>query len=246
MARVRGAWEWLASCKHTALLTQNTLDNSRFARLLHCIAFISGTRSRSCICWRMASPVTIRQPLTTRTVNTPFFDTKTPVVGQKRSHSQITGGGQENLQTQILGALKSPSRPVKRNLVSRPTVQVQPQFKQPLPRAQSKSRQRQQTNDPAQTQEGDSKAMQDWRRSMKATFASSTFYFDGLEESFKEQVTRWILRFGGVYLLTSKLIIESRAILFECCNYRRNFTRSALNARITRHRRNPQIANSLL
>ena len=195
----------------------------------------------------MASPIAVRQPLTTRTVNTPFFDTKTPIVGQKRSHSQITGGGQENLQTQILGALKSPSRPVKRNLVSRPTVQVQPQFKQPLPRAQSKSRQRQQTNDPAPTQEGDSK-MQDWRRSMKVTFASSTFYFDGLEESFKEQVTRWILRFGGVCLLTSKLIIESRAILFECCNYRRNFTRNAINARITiaRHRRNPQIANDLL
>lgn len=147
----------------------------------------------------MASPVAVRQPLTTRTVNTAFFETKTPVVGQKRLHSQITGGsGQENVQTHIFSALKSPSRPTKRNLVSRPTVQIQPQFKQPLPRAETKPRQRQQTNDPAQAPEGESKAMQEWRRSMKVTFATSTFYFDGLEENFKDQATRCILRLGGV------------------------------------------------
>jgi hypothetical protein len=134
----------------------------------------------------MASPVAVRQPLTSRTVNTQFFESKTSVVGQKRSHAQITGG-QENLQTHIFGAFKSP-RTVK--------VKTAPQFKQPLPRVETKARQRQQTNDPAQ-QEPD-KDMQQWRRSMKVTFSRSTFYFDGVEETFKEQATRWIVRLGGV------------------------------------------------
>lgn len=173
----------------------------------------------------MASPVAaVRQPLSTRAVNTPFFETKTAVVGQKRSHSQITGG-QENLQTQILGAFKSPSRPTKRNVASRPTIHVQPpsQFKQPLPRAESKPRQRQQTNDPAQGQEVDSE-MQEWRRSMKVTLSRSTFYFDGVEESFKEQATKWMVRLGGVNPSSPKLMVESRAILFECSNNCRYFT----------------------
>ena len=152
----------------------------------------------------MASPVAaVRQPLSTRTVNTPFFETKTAVVGQKRSHSQITGG-QENLQTQILGSFKSPSRPTKRIVASRPTIHVQPpsQFKQPLPRAENKPRQRQQTNDPARIQDPAERTMQEWRRSMKITFSRSTFYFDGVEESLREQSTRWIVRLGGVvYML---------------------------------------------
>jgi hypothetical protein len=174
---------------------------------------------------------------TTSTTITP--STYKPLVGQKRTHSQSTG--QENVNTnvqqQILGsaaAFKQPSLPRHPHYAlqaagaqksrttdvrTRPIVQIQPQFKQPLPRTGTLARQRQQTNNPAVTgEEGDKEEVIEWRRQMKRTLSVSTFYFDGIEESFKETATRIILRQGGVQPSQSKQLtggLESRAILFE-------------------------------
>jgi hypothetical protein len=109
----------------------------------------------------MASPVTLRNPLSTRSVNTPFYSpssttnappvdnafTKPPVTGQKRNHSQITSGQENtNVQTQIFNSFKSPPLQPRQSqklriLVSdirvKPAIQtLQPQttFKQPLPK----------------------------------------------------------------------------------------------------------------
>lgn len=180
----------------------------------------------------MASPVTARQPLSQRSINTPSFTTSSatttstykPLVGQKRTHSQSTGqennSNSNNIQQQILtnpATFKLPSLPrhphyalqaaasQKTRPATRPVIQAQPQFKQPLPRTGViVTRQRQQTNDPAVTtttpvgEDRDTEEVIEWRRQMKRTLSVSTFYFDGVEESFKDTSTRIICRHGGV------------------------------------------------
>jgi len=163
-------------------------------------------------------------PTTTTTSTTTVTpSTYKPHIGQKRTHSQSTGQENTNttVQQQILGsaaAFKQPSLPRHPPYVlqaaaqksrtitdvrSRPVLQVQPQFKQPLPRTATLARQRQQTNDPAATgaEEGDTEEVIEWRRQMKRTLSVSTFYFDGVEESFKDAATRIILKQGGVQSL---------------------------------------------
>jgi len=163
------------------------------------------------------------QSFTTSTTSTP--STYKPLVGQKRTHSQSTGqensnhvnGNSHNIQQQILtnpATFKQPSvprhphyalqaaAPQKCRSTARPAIQVPPQFKQPLPRTSViATRQRQQTNDPAATtagEEGDTQEVIEWRRQMKRTLSISTFYFDCVEESFKETSSRIIYRHGGV------------------------------------------------
>jgi hypothetical protein len=172
----------------------------------------------------MASPMAVRQPLTSRNINTPTFyspPTATTtsiaatnlksIAGQKRSHTQIATG-QEN--TIVAARFKSPSRDEiqQQTLVQskqsgvisshlKPTVHAQSpsQFKKPLQPANTtdaKVRQRQQAHDPGN--QARDKEMDDWRRCMRRTISTSTFYFDGLEEGLKDQASRWIIRHGGV------------------------------------------------
>lgn len=172
----------------------------------------------------MASPVAVRQPLTQQNINTPSFYPSTntttttvaslkPIAGQKRSHMQIAAG-QENI---IFGAaFKSPLRgehqqtPVQSKQPGasgshlKPIVHTQPlqQFKKPLQPANltdAKVHQRQQVDDPGN--DGRDKEMDDWRKCMRRTISTSTFYFDGIEEGFKEQASRWIVRHGGVNIV---------------------------------------------
>ena len=149
---------------------------------------------------------------TTTTANTTRTVTLKPIAGQKRAHSQISNG-QENVQQQILStaaAFKlSPSRqtpttqslPQKRPPVNvKPVIQIQPQsqFKQPLSKPVTATpRQPQQTHDPG-VEVPEDKEMVEWRKCMRRTISNSTFYFDGLEETFKDQATRWLIRHGGV------------------------------------------------
>jgi hypothetical protein len=178
----------------------------------------------------MASPVTVRNPLSTRSVNTPFYSPSTtttsttaptavntytkPIPGQKRTHSQITGGQENsNVQTQLFNSFKSPpiqTRQAQRSRTlisetrvkpSQQTLQPQTTFKQPLPKTivtDTKGRQRQATHDPSVAPVVEDKEMIRWRKSMKLTLSKSTIYFDGVEETFREQATRWITRLGGV------------------------------------------------
>src|SRR5271170_3732691 len=96
-------------------------------------------------------------PTTTTTSTTTVTpSTYKPLIGQKRTHSQSTGqeNSHTNVQQQILGsaaAFKQPSLPrhphyalhataaqksrtTTTDARARPVLQVQPQFKQPLPR----------------------------------------------------------------------------------------------------------------
>jgi hypothetical protein len=175
----------------------------------------------------MASPIAVRQPLAPRPINTAFYPTTTtttmtttanttrtvilkPAAGQKRVHSQVSTG-QENVQQQILStatAFKSPPRqtpgtpsvPQKRPLANvKPVIQIHPQsqFKQPLSKPVTVTPRPQQTRDPG-VEVAEDKEMVEWRKCMKRTISNSTFYFDGLEETFKDQATRWLTRHGGV------------------------------------------------
>lgn len=162
------------------------------------------------------SPVAVRHPLAQRTLNTQYNSSSTssagqklqslslkPSVGQKRTHSHITGD--ENVQSQILAAaFTTPPRQTRLALLKRPVpdTRLKPsiqlshaQFKPPLPKNIETKRQRQETNDPRQE---DDKELIEWRRSIKRLISSSTFYFDGMEDGFKEQAARWIARLGGV------------------------------------------------
>ena len=204
-------------------------------------SWLSVLHRESCICQqhpvlaRMASPVAVRPPLSNRSINTAGPSTTyKPLVGQKRSHSQITTtttNGQENttIQQPILGSFKEPSAlprhihytvqaAQKSRTTARSALQVQPQFKQPLPRTTGTARQREQTNDRAVSiaEAGESAEVIEWRRQMKRTLSASTFYFDGIEESFKEGATRIIHRHGGVINVYNSFdAVESRTILFE-------------------------------
>jgi hypothetical protein len=119
-------------------------------------------------------------------------------VGQKRTHAQLVAA-QENLQTQILNTVTRTSArttTTKRPIESRTKAALQGAFKQPLPKV---SRQRQETHDPAvQPQEGEDKEMTEWRKQIKRFISHATFYFDGMEETSKEQAVRWIVKYGGV------------------------------------------------
>jgi hypothetical protein len=159
---------------------------------------------------------------------TPIISTTTtttikPIAGQKRTHSQIHGqeNNHNNVQQQILSAatfkaptfpssrqkqttLQQPS-PSKKTLVHvKPINQAQQpqqsQFKQPSTKSvnvSAISRQRQQTHDPGANGEHDEEMTQ-WRKSMRRTMATSTFYFDGLDEGIKDHATRFLSRNGGV------------------------------------------------
>jgi hypothetical protein len=107
------------------------------------------------------------------------------------------------------------------------TSQPPTTFKQPLPKTivTDTKRQRQTTHDPSIVQVED-KELVEWRKAMKITLAKSTFYFDGVEETFREQATRWITRLGGVRLCLVQLMIECGTILLQECEYRRDFTRT--------------------
>jgi hypothetical protein len=144
--------------------------------------------------------------------------------GHKRTHSQITSG-QENtpVQQQILRnavTFKEPALPPPQRQIlvtvtpataKRPQPQPRPagkgpaagQFKQPVKTAGVVApRQRQETHDPgvrhAQQTDKEAEELEQWRRSMKRIISTSTFYFDGIEESLKEQASRWLFRHGGV------------------------------------------------
>lgn len=167
----------------------------------------------------MASPLTLRQPLHERSINTPpFHASNTPAattnsllqlksaVGQKRPHSLVTG--QENgIQQQILTAATFKLPPPSETRPAQPrnvddarvrSVQNPSQFKQPPPKAATVAEhhppQRQQAHDP----EADGPEIQRWRKYIKGYFRSSTFYLDGIDDSFKQQASRWIVRQGGV------------------------------------------------
>jgi hypothetical protein len=143
--------------------------------------------------------------------------------GHKRTHSQITSG-QENtpVQQQIRHSavtFKEPALPPPQRQIlvtvtptstKRPQPQRQPakvpvtgQFKQPVKTAGVVvSRQRQETHDPgvrhAQQTDQEAEELEQWRRYMKRTISTATFYFDGIEENLKEQASRWLFRHGGV------------------------------------------------
>jgi hypothetical protein len=184
----------------------------------------------------MASPVAIRQPLAQRQINTAFYTSTTaatttttanptrtvilkPISGQKRAHSQISNG-QENVQQQILSTATEFKSPIprqpyttttqKRPLVNvKPIIQTQPQsqFKQPLSRPVAATPlQRQQTHDSG-VEVREDREMVEWRKSMRRIISNSIFYLDGLEESFKEQATRWLTRHGGVTTSMSCVLI---------------------------------------
>jgi hypothetical protein len=186
-------------------------------------------------------------PTTTPITSSTTTPTIKPIAGQKRAHSQIHGqeNNHNNVQQQILSAaafkaptfslsrqkqttLQQPS-PSKKNLVAvKPINQTQQpqqsQFKQPSTKSVSvtaTSRQRQQTHDPGATVEHDEEMIQ-WRKSMRRTMATSTFYFDGLDEGIKDHATRFLNRNGGVRNLCPNDNIndvESRTILFEFSGY---------------------------
>jgi len=59
-------------------------------------------------------------------------------------------------------------------------------------RHQQSQQQRQQTDTEAEE-------LEQWRHSMKRIISVSTFYFDGIEENFKDQASRWLIRHGGVH-----------------------------------------------
>ena len=160
------------------------------------------------------SPVAVRHPLAQRNVNTPFYTTTTTtttttnpstqklafnykpsLTGNKRSHSQLTNS--ENIQTHIFGQLtQSQARRSVSDARPKPLPMSHLQFKPPLPKvAVEVKRQRQETHDPRVEED---KELMEWRKSIKRLISASTFYFDGMEEGFKEQATRWIIRFGGV------------------------------------------------
>jgi hypothetical protein len=163
------------------------------------------------------SPVAVRHPLAQRTLNTHYNPSSTssagqklqalslkPTAGQKRTHSHITGD--ENVQSQILAAACTtpPPRQTRPVLLKRPVpdTRLKPslqlshaQFKPPLPKNIETKRQRQETHDPRQEED---KELIEWRKSIKRLISSSTFYFDGMEDGFKEQAARWIARLGGV------------------------------------------------
>jgi hypothetical protein len=166
-------------------------------------------------------------PTTSITATVTARTTFKPLAGQKRAHSQINGQENSNIQQQILSAaafksplfplsrqnqttLLQPHPPSKRTLVH--VKPADPGHSQSQPKQQPDnsviitSRQRQQTHNT--TVRGDDEEMVEWRKSMRRTLSSSTFYFDGLEETFKEQATRWLNRYGGVtpFPLVRKLI----------------------------------------
>lgn len=160
------------------------------------------------------SPLGVRRPLAQRTVNTTFSQstasqklaslTYKPNT-QKRQHSQITTADSlqsQSVQSQILAGALTPvlhPRPQRRLIATdvRPKpIAISHQFKHPLPKMAEK-RQRQETHDPGQ--EGD-KELAEWRKSIKLLLSKSTFYFDGVEETFKEQAARWLVRANGVNL----------------------------------------------
>lgn len=183
----------------------------------------------------MASPIAIRQPLAQRPINTAFYPTTTtatttatanptrtvilkPISGQKRAHSQISNG-QENVQQQILSTATEFKSPIprqphtttqKRPVVNvKPIIQTQPQsqFKQPLSRPVAATPlQRQQAHDPG-VEVREDREMVEWRKSMRRIISNSIFYLDGLEETFKEQATRWLTRHGGVTTSMSCVLI---------------------------------------
>ena len=185
----------------------------------------------------MASPVAaVRQPLSTRNINTSYFTVNPPqqttttkqssttsLLSHKRSISQISAG-QENVtvQSQILdvaiGKTTSPrhtrstSLPANQRATTPTTTANKPgvplshtqvaAFKQPLPRIRisATARQRQKTHDPRPQEQPvqEDKEMIEWRRSTKALFQRSVFYFDGLDGHFEEQVSILLARFGSV------------------------------------------------
>lgn len=174
----------------------------------------------------MASPIAVRHPLAQKPINTAFFPststvtttttaqtTRTmalkPIAGQKRAHSQISNG-QENVQQQILSTaagLKSPlsrqqqTTTQKRSLVNvKPVNQIQPQlqFKQPVSKPVGGTPQQLQPNQEPGVEVHEDRAMVEWRKCMRRNISNSVFYFDGLEETFKDQATRWLTRHGGV------------------------------------------------
>lgn len=190
-------------------------------------------------------------PTTTTTATRPAVDK--PIAGTKRLHSQINGGQENNnnnVQQQILRTaitFKSPALPS----LSRQTSQLQPsppptertvfrlqpssnqtqphqsqQFKQPpsTKLVTVTPHQRQDTHNPGIVVAEKDVEMGEWRKAMKNTFSTSTFYFDGLEETFQEQATRFLNRHGGVQIPTSVFswhkannfcVVESCAIFLE-------------------------------
>ena len=172
----------------------------------------------------MASPIAVRHPLAQKQINTAFYPSTTtttttttaqttrtvalkPIAGQKRAHSHISNG-QENVQQQILStALKSPlprqtqATTQKRSLVNvKPVNNIQPQlqFKQLVSKSVGGTpQQRQHTQEPG-VEVHEDRAMVEWRKCMRRNISNSVFYFDGLEETFKDQATRWLTRHGGV------------------------------------------------
>jgi hypothetical protein len=169
-----------------------------------------------------------RQPLSHLEVNTTFYpNNPSPttsltlsstkplqLLSQKRTHSQISGG-QENIsiQTQILNdAFKTvPPRQTREPPALRqrtttkagtPLSHAQAAFKEPLPRPRitMTTRRRQETHDP-RTVEKSTEADKEWamwRRTMKAKFQTYTFYFDGCESQFQEQMSILLPKFGAV------------------------------------------------
>jgi hypothetical protein len=171
----------------------------------------------------MASPVAaVRQPLSTRTVNTAnalYSNPTTPTKqsahhSHKRSHAQFTSG-QENvtLQSQIFNVLaaKLPSPSQSRH---KPRVLVST-FKQPLPRATTRARPstqdaRTQGNLPVQ----EDLELETWRKSTRGLIERGTFYFDSLDQQFEHFATAVIHRLHGVRPPHMMLTTENSTILF--------------------------------
>jgi len=178
----------------------------------------------------MASPIAApRQPLSALDVNTTYYPSMPPttnttltsikplqLLSQKRPHSQISGGSQENIlstQTQICKTVTSPRQTKEQSTALRQRTttkggiplshaQAQGNFKLPLPRTRVTiaTRQRQETHDP-RAQEPivqEDKEMEEWRKSTKSLFERSTFYFDGCDTRFQEQASAILPKMGSV------------------------------------------------
>ena len=102
----------------------------------------------------------------------------------------VTMSGVQPSQSQF----KQPgsNKPTMTNGVVSAVAQQRQETHDSVVRHHQQSRQQQQMDAVAEE-------LEEWRRCMKRTISVSTFYFDGIEQSLKDQASRWLTRHGGVH-----------------------------------------------
>ena len=133
------------------------------------------------------------QKLGMRTTNSSSVTTNT-IPRQKRPRgpftTTVTVSGVLPPQSQF----KQPAsnKPVMNNSVACAVAGQRQETHDSVVRRHQQSQQQRQTD-------AEAEELEQWRHSMKRIISVSTFYFDGIEQNFKDQASRWLTRHGGVH-----------------------------------------------